>query len=184
MHTVKDAGRASFQFHRAGASAAELDRRARLKLDRAMRQALANNRSRLHYQPQVDMQTGQVRGAEALLRWHDAELGEMSPGVFVPATEQSGFIVALDEAPGGAAGRPLVRPAVAVELGRRLGVMQGGGHAVEIVAVGVETEDQRRFLQQTGCERYQGSLFAPALATAGFEALLAQALARCNALPS
>ncbi|HEV7914980.1 MAG TPA: EAL domain-containing protein, partial [Albitalea sp.] len=52
-----------------------------------------------------------------------------------------------------------------VNLGRAL--------QLEIVAEGVETEAQREFLASTGCEQYQGFLFAPALDTASFEARLA-----------
>jgi EAL domain-containing protein (putative c-di-GMP-specific phosphodiesterase class I) len=68
-----------------------------MRLDHAMRLALANERFRLHYQPQVDLNTGAVLGAEALIRWRDPELGEVSPGEFIPVAEESGFIVALGD---------------------------------------------------------------------------------------
>jgi len=50
---------------------------------------------RVHLQPQVALATGEIVGAEALLRWSDPELGEMSPGVFIPVAEQSGLIAQL-----------------------------------------------------------------------------------------
>ena len=95
MREVKDNGRSSFRFHRPRGGAGEVDPRSRMKLDHAMRQALAANRFRLHYQPQVDLGTGAVVGAEALIRWRDPELGDVSPGEFIPVAEESGFIVAI-----------------------------------------------------------------------------------------
>ena len=62
-----------------------------------MRQALVSNRFRLHYQPQVRLADGRIVGAEALLRWRDPELGEMSPARFIPVAEDSGFIVAIGD---------------------------------------------------------------------------------------
>jgi diguanylate cyclase (GGDEF)-like protein len=94
MRVVKHKGRAHCRLHQARA---EVDRRAHMKLDHAMRQALVSGRFRLHYQPQVDLQTGQVIGAEALLRWRDPEMGDVSPGRFIPVAEDSGFIVAIGD---------------------------------------------------------------------------------------
>ncbi len=94
MRAVKLAGRASFRMHQARA---EGDRRLHMKLDHAMRQALVSGRFRLHYQPQVDMASGSVVGAEALLRWRDPELGDVSPARFIPVAEDSGFIVAIGD---------------------------------------------------------------------------------------
>jgi diguanylate cyclase (GGDEF)-like protein len=94
MRVVKSGGRASFRMHQARV---EGDRRLNMRLDHAMRQALVSGRFRLHYQPQVDLNTGAVVGAEALLRWRDPEMGEISPGRFIPVAEESGFIVALGD---------------------------------------------------------------------------------------
>ena len=94
MRTVKSAGRAHFRMHQARA---EGDRRHNMQLDHAMRQALVSGRFRLHYQPLVNLADGRVVGAEALLRWRDPELGEVSPAQFVPVAEDSGFIVPIGE---------------------------------------------------------------------------------------
>lgn len=94
MRSVKESSRASFRFHQ---PRAEVDLRSRMRLDHAMRQALAQERFRLHYQPQVDLVDGEIIGAEALLRWHDPELGDVSPGEFIPVAEESGFIVSLGQ---------------------------------------------------------------------------------------
>jgi len=68
-----------------------------MQLDHAMRLALAQGRLRLHYQPQIDLRNGRIVGAEALIRWRDPELGEISPGEFIPVAEESGFIVPIGE---------------------------------------------------------------------------------------
>jgi diguanylate cyclase (GGDEF)-like protein len=94
MRRAKSAGRAGFRLHQARAG---IDRRMQLKLDHAMRQALVSGRFRLHYQPRVALADGRVLGAEALLRWRDPELGEVSPGRFIPVAEDSGFIVAIGD---------------------------------------------------------------------------------------
>ncbi len=72
------------------------DQSARSSLHMAMRDALAARRFLLLYQPQVDA-AGQVVGAEALLRWRDPERGLVSPGIFIPLAEQTGFILPLGQ---------------------------------------------------------------------------------------
>ena len=94
MHGAKQGGRGCFRFHQARQDA---DMRQRMRLDHAMRQALASQRFRLHYQPQIDLLTGAVIGAEALIRWRDPELGEVSPGQFIPVAEETGFIIAIGD---------------------------------------------------------------------------------------
>jgi EAL domain-containing protein (putative c-di-GMP-specific phosphodiesterase class I) len=71
--------------------------RQRMRIDHAMRQALASQRFRLHYQPQIDLRSGAVIGAEALIRWRDPELGEISPATFIPVAEQTGFIIPIGD---------------------------------------------------------------------------------------
>ena len=94
MHEAKDGGGAGFRFHQMrGESTSKL--RIRMKLDHAMRQALAAGRFRLNYQPQVDLHSGEIVGSEALIRWRDPELGDVPPVEFIPVAERSGFIVAL-----------------------------------------------------------------------------------------
>jgi diguanylate cyclase (GGDEF)-like protein/PAS domain S-box-containing protein len=65
----------------------------RLKLESDLRRALVRNELTLHYQPKVDLRTGQVTGLEALLRWNDPERGLVSPGEFIPVLEETGLII-------------------------------------------------------------------------------------------
>jgi diguanylate cyclase (GGDEF)-like protein len=94
MREVKDGGRANYRVHQ---PRAEGDLKLHMRLDHAMRQALVSGRFRLNYQPQIDLATGAVVGAEALIRWRDPELGEVSPGQFIPVAEETGFIVAIGD---------------------------------------------------------------------------------------
>jgi len=274
MREVKHAGRAGFRFHRPQAPNANGLSRSRMRLDHAMRQALAQDRFRLHYQPQVDLRSGEVVGTEALIRWRDPELGEVSPGEFIPVAEESGFIIAIGDwvlrravaqaAAWVAAGTPMtvsvnvsalqfqqpgfvdgvasvlreaglaapwleleltesiliqdaqdamLRLQALAQLGVKLAIDDFGtgysslaylkrfpigrlkidrsfisglpseesdvaivqailhmGRALhlQVVAEGVENEAQRQFLQDAGCDLYQGYLFAPALDAAAF----------------
>ena len=94
MRAVKAAGRANYRFHQART---EVDLRLHVRLDHAMRQALVSGRFRLQYQPQVRIADGQLVGAEALIRWRDPELGDVSPARFIPVAEDSGFIVPIGD---------------------------------------------------------------------------------------
>jgi diguanylate cyclase (GGDEF)-like protein/PAS domain S-box-containing protein len=94
MQRAKEGGRASYRFHQARQG---VDLRSRMRLDHAMRQALVAGQFRLHYQPQVGMGGDGVIGAEALVRWHHAELGDIAPADFIPVAEDSGFIVPIGD---------------------------------------------------------------------------------------
>ncbi len=70
----------------------------RLQILRDLRVALENNELMLHYQPQFDLATGKIIGAEALLRWFDKRSNQfISPGIFVPIAESSGLVVPMGE---------------------------------------------------------------------------------------
>lgn len=272
MRQAKAAGSNGWRMHH-GASSADL--RSLLRLDHAMRQALASGRFRLHYQPQVALAGGRIMGAEALIRWRDPELGEIPPGRFIPVAEDTGFVVAIGDwvlaqavrqaARWQAAGQDwpiavnvsalqfqqprfvdrvaevlcshelaphrlelelterilvhdsddaLQRLRALAALGVRLSIDDFGlGYSslsylkqfpvhklkidrsfiqglpddacdagivkaivqmasalgMSVVAEGVETEPQRRFLEAAGCDQFQGFLFAPALDPLSFE---------------
>jgi diguanylate cyclase (GGDEF)-like protein len=65
----------------------------RLEMEKCLRSALAKNEMALFYQAQVELTTGLVRGAEALLRWNPEGLGRISPSAFIPILEETGLIV-------------------------------------------------------------------------------------------
>jgi diguanylate cyclase (GGDEF)-like protein/PAS domain S-box-containing protein len=89
MHQAKELGRGKHRFFNAEIFERAL---ARVTLTTALRAAIAHNQLQLHYQPFIDMQTGQIGGMEALLRWTHPELGAVSPAHFIPIAEQSGLI--------------------------------------------------------------------------------------------
>ncbi len=66
-----------------------------LLIERELRDALANERLSLHYQPQVSFATGEITGVEALLRWQHPEIGYISPARFIPIAEESDLILEI-----------------------------------------------------------------------------------------
>ncbi len=95
MNDLKDSGGGGYRFHHMRTGVPVVQPRTRMQLDHAMRQALAAGRFRLHYQPQVDIDSGEIVGVEALMRWRDPELGDVPPTEFIPVAERSGFIVSI-----------------------------------------------------------------------------------------
>ncbi|MFM0038851.1 EAL domain-containing protein [Paraburkholderia strydomiana] len=92
MYHAKQRGRNNFQFF-----TAELNQhlQRRFTIEQSLRRALAADELSLVYQPIVDSQDGRTIGAEALLRWYNAELGNVSPGEFIPVAEDAGLIVEI-----------------------------------------------------------------------------------------
>jgi diguanylate cyclase (GGDEF)-like protein len=89
MYKAKQAGRSTFRFF-----SADMDRLAEQRLEHsaALRSALSNERLELHYQPQIRTSDGTIHGVEALARWYDPVLGEVSPSKFIPLAEECGLI--------------------------------------------------------------------------------------------
>jgi len=89
MYKAKQAGRSTHRFF-----SADMNRLAeqRLVFSAALRQAIANDRLRLVYQPQTRTVDGALYGVEALSRWHDPDLGEVPPSKFIPLAEEVGLI--------------------------------------------------------------------------------------------
>jgi predicted signal transduction protein with EAL and GGDEF domain len=94
MYHAKQQGKAAFQYYSAAMNAASVER---ITLESGLRRALEDDGLELHYQPQVDVRTGRIIGAEALLRWRHAQRGFISPSTFIPIAEDSGLILPIGE---------------------------------------------------------------------------------------
>jgi len=94
MYHAKDAGRGTYQFYNKSMNEAALQR---LAMENSLRRALERQEFLLHFQPQIDVVTGRIIGAEALVRWRHPELGMVSPGDFIPLAEETGLIMPIGE---------------------------------------------------------------------------------------
>ena len=92
MFQAKERGRNNYQFYTADMNARVLER---LRIDIALRTALEHGEFHLHYQPQLDIESGQVVGMEALLRWQHPDMGMVYPDRFIPVAEETGMIVPI-----------------------------------------------------------------------------------------
>lgn len=140
MYRAKEKGRNGYQYYSNEMTAAGVER---LELESDLRQALQRDELRVHYQPQVDLATGRIVGAEALVRWQHATRGMIPPAVFIPMAEDSGMIgpigewvlntACADARAWQVAGLPELRMAVNAS-GRQVGI----DHMVDKVAAALE----------------------------------------------
>ena len=93
MHRAKIHGRDGFEYYISDMTREAEDR---MEVENALRHALTNNGLQLHYQPQIDLQTGKVIGAEALMRWQREGIGWVAPAQFIPIAEETDLILGLD----------------------------------------------------------------------------------------
>jgi diguanylate cyclase (GGDEF)-like protein/PAS domain S-box-containing protein len=94
MYRAKEAGRNTYRFFDEAMNSEAIEH---LVIRNGLRRALERQELHLHYQPQIDLASGRVIGAEALLRWQHPELGLVPPGRFIHIAEESGMIVPIGE---------------------------------------------------------------------------------------
>ncbi len=94
MYRAKALGKNRYQFYTGELAAAA---HSRFSLEAQLQQALIRDEFRMHYQPLVNIETGEVEGAEALIRWIHPERGTIMPGDFIWLAEETGFILEIGE---------------------------------------------------------------------------------------
>ena len=92
MYRAKDQGRNNYQHY---AEHMQTRFKVRLSMETQLRRALENEEFVLHYQPQIEVSSGRIAGAEALIRWNSPALGMVSPAQFIPLAEETGLIVPI-----------------------------------------------------------------------------------------
>ncbi len=94
MYRAKEAGRGGFQFYDRSMNARALER---LVMETSLRRALDRSEFTLHYQPRIELATGRIVGAEALIRWQNPERGMVPPDDFIPLAEATGLVIPIGE---------------------------------------------------------------------------------------
>jgi diguanylate cyclase (GGDEF)-like protein/PAS domain S-box-containing protein len=130
MYQAKENGRQCFQFFRPAMNVRAVERQT---IEEMLRRALERQEFALHYQPKVNLRTGEITGAEALLRWTHPIRGPISPSHFIPIAEDCGLILPI--------GRWVLREACRqsqtwIDAGLRAGTM-----AVNISAIQFRDEN-------------------------------------------
>lgn len=128
MYYAKDGGRNAYRFYTEQMNVQAMER---LLLQNDLHQALKNNEFVLHYQPQLDLNTGRMVGVEALIRWNSPEAGLVLPGKFIAVAEESGLIVQIGEW-------------VIQEVCRQISSWQDAGYEPLVVAVNLSAIQFRR----------------------------------------
>lgn len=94
MYRAKESGRNCYKFYSSLSDDSAFNK---LKLESCLSKALQNNEFILNYQPKVDIKSGRITGAEALIRWNSPEYGYVSPSEFIPLAEETGLIQSIGE---------------------------------------------------------------------------------------
>lgn len=94
MYQSKEAGRSTYRFY---AEQMNVDANEHLQIRNSLRKGLEREEFVLYFQPQIDLSSNTVIGAEALIRWNHPEFGIIPPGRFIPLAEASGQIIQMGE---------------------------------------------------------------------------------------
>jgi diguanylate cyclase (GGDEF)-like protein/PAS domain S-box-containing protein len=148
MYQAKARGRNNFRFYAPSMSGEGVER---LRLEALLRRSIERGEVYLNFQPQVEIDSGRLIGAEALVRWQNAELGVVAPVRFIPLAEETGFINQLGEW-------------VLLEACRQMMRWQAQGFIVPKIAVNLSVRQfergsiagvVRQILQETGLEPHR-----------------------------
>ena len=94
MYQAKENGRQSYQFFKPAMNVRAVERQS---IEESLRRALERNEFALHYQPKINLRTGEITGAEALIRWTHPIRGPVPPGQFIPVAEDCGLILPIGQ---------------------------------------------------------------------------------------
>ena len=94
MYQAKERGRQSYQFFKSAMNVRAVERQS---LEEGLRRALERKEFAVHYQPKINLKTGEICGAEALLRWTHPTRGPISPADFIPIAEDCGLILSVGQ---------------------------------------------------------------------------------------
>jgi diguanylate cyclase (GGDEF)-like protein/PAS domain S-box-containing protein len=92
MYQAKENGRQNYQFFKPAMNVRAVERQS---IEESLRRALDRRELTVHYQPKIDLNTGEITGAEALVRWNHPEHGAIPPGKFIPVAEDCGLILPI-----------------------------------------------------------------------------------------
>ena len=94
MYQAKENGRQSYQFFKPAMNVRAVERQS---IEESLRRALERQEFALHYQPKIDLRTGEITGAEALIRWTHPTRGLVPPAQFIPVAEDCGLILPIGD---------------------------------------------------------------------------------------
>ena len=92
MYQAKENARHSYQFFKPAMNVRAVERQS---IEEGLRRALERQEFRVHYQPKINLSSGEITGAEALIRWTDPVQGPVAPGKFIPVAEDCGLILPI-----------------------------------------------------------------------------------------
>ena len=134
MYQAKENGRQSYQFFKPSMNVRAVERQS---IEESLRRAMERQEFTLHYQPKIDLRTGEITGAEALLRWTHPVRGPVSPAQFIPVAEDCGLILPI--------GKWVLREAC-----KQARAWQNAGLALGTIAVNISAMEFRddKFLEE------------------------------------